>query len=87
MKSKLWQIHIACKDHYKIAFTVPFGQFERNVMSFGLKNALSEFQRITNDIFNPYFAFYIIYIDDVLIFSTSIEQTFEDFLFVAKKMV
>ena len=56
-------------------------------MSFGLKNTPSEFQRIMNDIFNPYFEFYIIYIDDVQIFLNSIEQHFKHlktFLYVVK---
>ena len=43
-------------------------------MSFGLKNAPSEFQNIMNDIFTPYTNFSIVYIDDVLIFSKSIDQ-------------
>jgi len=46
-------------------------------MPFGLKNAPLEFQNIMNDIFNPYTSFIIIYIDDVLVFSTSIEQHFK----------
>ena len=43
-------------------------------MPFGLKNALSEFQHIMNDIFTPYTEFAICYIDDVLIFSSSMDQ-------------
>ena len=77
MKSGFWQIQIAEKDRYKTAFTVPFGHYEWNVMPFGLKNAPSEFQRIMNDIFNPYSTFSIVYIDDVLIFSEDIEQHFK----------
>ena len=42
-------------------------------MSFGIKNAHCEFQNIMNDIFNDYTKFSIVYIDDVLIFSNSIE--------------
>jgi hypothetical protein len=74
MKSGFWQIQIDEKDKYKTAFTVPFGHYEWNVMPIGLKNAPSEFQNIMNDIFNPYTSFSIVYIDDVLIFSNSIEQ-------------
>nr|KYP43052.1 polyprotein [Cajanus cajan] len=58
-------------------FNIPFGQYEWNVMPFGLKNAPSEFQKIMNDIFNPYTSFAIVYIDDVLIFSQSIDQHFK----------
>jgi hypothetical protein len=77
MKSKFWQIQIDPKDRYKTAFTVPFGQYEWNVMPFGLKNAPSEFQCIMNDIFNAYSRFCIVYIDGVLIFSHSIDQYFK----------
>jgi hypothetical protein len=43
-------------------------------MPFDLKNAPSEFQNIMNDIFNPFIHFTIVYNDDVLIFSKSIEE-------------
>ena len=68
LKSGFWQIQIHPKDRYKTAFTVPFGQYEWNVLPFGIKTAPSEFQRIMNDIFNDYSTFYRVYIDDVLVF-------------------
>jgi hypothetical protein len=74
MKSGYWQIQINESDRYKTAFVVPFGHYEWNVLPFGLKNAPSEFQNIMNDIFNPYSDFIIVYIDDVLVFSKTIEQ-------------
>ena len=74
MKSGFWQVLIDEKDRYKTAFTVPFGHYEWNVMPFGLKNAPSEFQNIMNDIFTPFTVFSIVYIDDVLIFSKSIDD-------------
>ena len=88
MKSEFWQIQIKEEDRYKTAFTVPFGHYEWNVMPFGLKNAPSEFQKIMNDIFNPYSSFTIVYIDDVLVFSKTIEEHFKHlktFLFVIEK--
>ena len=77
MKSGFWQIQIQESARYKPAFTIPFGQYEWNVMPFRLKNAPSEFQKIMNDIFNPYSNFVIFYIDDVLIFSQDIDQHFK----------
>ena len=74
MKSGFWQIQIDEKDRYKTVFTVPFGHYEWNVMPFSLKNAPSEFQNIMNDIFTPFTDFSIVYIDDVLIFSKSIDD-------------
>ena len=58
----------------KLLLLPPFGQYEWNVMSFGLKNAPSEFQRIMNNIFNNYSHFTIVHNDDVLVYSQSIEQ-------------
>jgi hypothetical protein len=74
MKSGFWPVQIDDRDRYKISFTTPFGHYEWNVIPFGLKNAPSEFQNIMNDIFNPFTYFTIVYIDDVLIFSKSIEK-------------
>jgi hypothetical protein len=74
MKSGFWQIQIDDRDRYKTAFTTPFGHYEWNVMPFGLKNAPSEFQRIMNDILNSFSHFAIVYIDDVLIYSKSIDE-------------
>jgi len=77
MKSGFWQIQIKEEDRYKIPFIVSFGQYEWTVMAFGLKNAPSEFQRIMNDIFNPLSKFTIVYIDDVLVFSESLDEHFK----------
>ena len=46
-------------------------------MPFGLKDAPSEFQIIMNDIFNSCTRFSIVYIDDALAFSNSIEEHFQ----------
>ena len=74
MKYGFWQVQISEEDQYKTAFTTPFGHYEWNVMPFGLKNAPSEFQNIMNDIFNSFSHFTIIYIDDVLTYSNSIDE-------------
>ena len=57
-------------------------------MPFGLKNAPSEFQNIMNDIFTPYTSFIIVYIDDVLVISNTIDQHFkhlQTFIHIIKK--
>ena len=74
MKLGFWQIQIHESDKYKTGFVTPFGHYEWNVMPFGLKNAPSEFQKIMNEIFNQYSHFSIVYIDDVLIYSKSIDE-------------
>ena len=86
MKSGFWQIQIEEIDRYKTALIVPFGHYEWSVMPFSLKNAPSEFQNIMNDIFTPFIDFSIVYIDDVLIFSKSIDQQFFCILFLTLKI-
>ena len=46
-------------------------------MPFGLKNAPFAFQQIMNDNFNQYTSFMVAYIDDVLVFSKTIDQHFK----------
>jgi hypothetical protein len=59
-------------DKGKTAFCTRYGSFEFLVMPFGLTNAPSSFQRFMNTIFGDLLDVYlIIYLDDLLIFSTS----------------
>ena len=74
MKSGFWQVQISETDKYKTFFSIPFGHYEWNIMPFDLKNASSEFQNIMNDIFNSFSHFPIVYIDDVLVYSKSINE-------------
>lgn len=60
-----------------MGFNIPFGQFQWNVMPFRLKNVPFEFQKIMNDIFNKNQDFTIVYIDDVLVFSNTVDQHFK----------
>lgn len=53
LKSGYWQILIK-KDRYNTTFPLSVGHYEWNVMRFGLKNAPSKFEKIMNEIFNPY---------------------------------
>ena len=88
MKSGFWQIQITESDRHKTAFTVPFQHYEWNVMPFGLENVPFEFQNIMNDIFTNYTSFIIVYINDVLVFSKTIDLHFKHlqiFLHITEK--
>ncbi len=68
------QIAMSDKDQYKTAFTTRYGTFEWCVMPFGLCNAPSTFQRTMNHVFFDLLdRGVLVYLDDVLIYSKTIE--------------
>ena len=77
--SGYWQILVADDSIEKTAFTTPQGLFEFRVMPFGLTNAPAVFQRLMSRVLNGLNPpggpdFVAIYIDDVLIFSWTLED-------------
>ncbi|AXS67831.1 ORF3 [Dioscorea nummularia-associated virus] len=74
LKSGFHQIMMDPQSIEWTAFVCPQGHFEWIVMPFGLKNAPSVFQRKMDNIFKKYSEFVCVYIDDILIFSESIQQ-------------
>lgn len=72
------QIRIKPEDVPLTAFTTPFGHFEFKVLTFGLTNAPATFQALMNKIFSKYLGkFVLIYLDDVVVFSRTLEEHIE----------
>ena len=68
-------VRIRPGDEWKTAFRTRYGHFEYTVMPFGLTNAPAVFQHMANDIFRDFLdIFLIIYLDDLLIYSTTQEE-------------
>ncbi len=68
-------IRIREGDEWKMAFSTTSGHYEYLVMPFGLANSPSVFQSFMNDIFRDMLdRWVIVYIDDILIYSNTLEE-------------
>ncbi len=76
LKQGFYQMRVAPDHVHKTAFRVPFGHFEFVVTPFGLANAPSQFMRLMNSVLTPCISkgFCIVYLDDILVFSPTVED-------------
>ena len=84
-KSGFWQVKMHPNSIPWTVFSCPEGHFEWLVMSFGLKNASSIFQRKRDNIFRDKDSFVAVYIDDILVFSKNKKQHIGHLQIVLKK--
>ncbi|GKF06899.1 putative reverse transcriptase domain-containing protein, partial [Tanacetum coccineum] len=69
------QLRVHGEDIPKTAFRMRYGHFEFTVMPFGLTNAPTVFMNLINRVCKPYLdKFFIMFIDDILIYSKSKED-------------
>ncbi|KAG1944952.1 retrotransposable element [Pimephales promelas] len=62
-------------DEWKTAFNTPRGHFEYLVMPFGFSNSPAFFQALVNDVLRDMIdQFIYVYLDDILIFSSSLQE-------------
>ena len=63
------------EDAFKTAFTCRYGTNQWKVMPFGLCNAPATFQRVMNKVFFQLLdCGVLVYLDDVLLYSSNIEE-------------
>ncbi|KAK3517535.1 hypothetical protein QTP70_012614 [Hemibagrus guttatus] len=73
-------VHIRKGDEWKTAFHTTRGHYEYCVMPFGLTNAPAVFQAFINKVFRDLLGKGVIaYIDDILVYSTSMEEHVRQF--------
>jgi hypothetical protein len=74
-------------EKWKTAFRTRYGLFEFLVMPFGLTNAPADFQRFINDARAPFLGrFATAYLDDILIYSNTLEEHREQVRQVLEKL-
>jgi hypothetical protein len=74
------QIKVCAEDIPKTAFTTRYGLYEYLVMSFGLMIAPTHFMYLMNSVFMPELdQFVMVFIDDILVYSMSMEEHEEHF--------
>lgn len=79
LRSGYWQVEMDPEAREKTAFVTHKGLFEFNVMPFGLTNAPATFQRLMDIVLAGLkWQCCLVYIDDVVIFSSTFEQHLRD---------
>ncbi len=75
LRNAYYLVRIREGDEWKTAFNTPRGHFEYLVMPFGLSNAPAVFQALVNDVLRDMVdQFIYVYLDDILIFSRSLQE-------------
>ncbi|GBG66926.1 hypothetical protein CBR_g72681 [Chara braunii] len=81
------QLEIRKEDRYKTAFKTRYGHFEWLVMPFGLTNAPATFQAaITTEFRHMLDRYVLIYLDDILVYSQSLEEHVEHLRTVLERL-
>ena len=76
---RYWEIRMEDESKEKAAFTTPHKLYQFKVLPFELCNALGLFQKLMQHILRDHISrIYLIYMDDVIIYSSNFEQHLED---------
>ena len=75
LANAFYQIQVHDKHIPKLAFSTDDGHFEFTVMPFGVKNAPATFQYLMYRVLGEFYGkFVYVYLDDIIIFSRSLEE-------------
>lgn len=81
------QIEMDKRDQHKTAFSTATGHYEFTRMPFGLKNAPATFQRMINRVLHEFInKTCVVYLDDVLVFSTSLEEHINSLKLILRRL-
>jgi hypothetical protein len=87
LTSAYWQVRLSPEDVPETAFVTHQGLYEFKVLCFGLCNAPSTFQQLINEVFPPQLrSFVLAYLDDLLVFSKTLEEHMQHLRTVLDKL-
>ncbi|GBG92523.1 hypothetical protein CBR_g55822 [Chara braunii] len=87
LKSGYHKLEIRQEDRYTTAFKMRYGHFEWLVMPFGLTNAPTTFQTVmTTEFRHMLDRFVLIYLDDILVYSRSLDEHVEHLRTVLERL-
>ncbi|XP_054608715.1 uncharacterized protein LOC129167989 [Dunckerocampus dactyliophorus] len=88
LRSAYHLVRVREGDEWKTAFNTPLGHFEYLVMPFGLTNAPAVFQSLINDVLQDMLGrFIFVYLDDILIFSSSLKEHIQHVRLVLQRLL
>ena len=76
-RSGYWQIKMGADSQEKTAFSTHDGLYEFRVMPFGVCNGPATFQRLMQHALRGFGEFCNVYIDDMIVFSSSVDEHLE----------
>ena len=87
LRSGYWQVRVAEGDEPKTTCVTRYGAYEFKVMPFGLTNAPATFCNLMNDVFFEYLdCFVVVYLDDIVVYSRTLEEHLEHLAKVFEKL-
>jgi hypothetical protein len=87
MTADYHQIWMGAEDEYKTSFKTHHGHYQFRVMLFGLTNAPGSFQCAMNSVLENFLRkFVMVFLDDILIYSPSLEVHYQHIRMVLAKL-
>jgi hypothetical protein len=87
LASGYYQVMMDSNSQEYTAFACDFGFFEYRVMPMGLTNACATFQRLMNNVLDGLIGkICLVYLDDIIIFSNTLEEHIEHVKLVAQRL-